>query len=653
MYELLEKIIKVLVIKRENPVINFTYFMDQLNSYYESNREQLQAKSAEEFRLSAIPVLKRMENEGTCTITYEASKIVSFQVHKYYRQLIMKYYKDLEERPDLPFPDLGSFDFTIDSSWIIPVNLKSSTTDVFDVKESESGKVLLVEFQEGINDVVLPPEIAYTLFFDNVLKKIHIFIQNQNNYAYIGRYLRKACQGNELAVKNMMESVLSGPPNFRKHIKAPEDFAFRFFSFMCNKVMKDIEDKNDKTASDIYTYQAMAMLRIYITSGRAKVQKEAQKKADYKDLASKVKKEPYTYTITDLYDIKDTRGQPYSSKYSRDFINEFVKKETTALENEDLPYLVRINIERNKDYYIQRDMLSRVFLKSVLSAGAEIRDRFFNEWKDLLMKFKKTREMDNEPAFNAELENIVRSDYKLLSALYSNPGLVYLANKSNNVNSQIKASVESCFKDPGKFKNIDAVLGLDRQDLLKQVKASLPITHAIPVIGRFLAAIVSIFRGRKSRSAGKSPGEYGMPADNVYQELSPPGSREYNIQAAGGRSAAGAAGYGDAIKALKKKYLRDNRDINLTLEELAEKWNPLFDREKRQDLVEDINSLIRDFIRSKKRLLIKFPPDEKRIKALTDDLLNKTSKIGIKKQDSFRKNVELYIIKLLDNIKSL
>ncbi len=84
---------------------------------------------------------------------------------------------------------------------------------------------------------------------------------------------------------------------------------------------------------------------------------------------------------------------------------------------------------------------------------------------------------------------------------------------------------------------------------------------------------------------------------------------------------------------------------------LSEKWNPLYDEQARANLVEDVNSLIRDFIRTKKKLFMKYPPDAKRISALAEDLVNKTSNVGIKKQEPYKRYVELYIIKLLENIK--
>ncbi len=69
------------------------------------------------------------------------------------------------------------------------------------IPDDEKGKVVLIQFPEGIADIVLPPEIVKNILFDVVLKKLHLYVRNQNNYAYIGRYLRKAIPGKDLAVK--------------------------------------------------------------------------------------------------------------------------------------------------------------------------------------------------------------------------------------------------------------------------------------------------------------------------------------------------------------------------------------------------------------------------------------------------------------------
>ena len=653
MNDIIEKIIKALIIKRRNPAINYTFFMDQLTSYYESNKDSIEARNLEDFRLAAIPMLKKMEHEGSCTINYESTRISSFQVHKYYRQLLLPAYKELEDRADLPFPDLKSLNFMIDSSWILVFDIKTDFLNSMKIPEEDKGKVVLIQFPEGISDIVFPPEILKSILFDVVLKKLHLYVRNQNNYAYIGRYLRKAIPGKELAVKKLMESILAGPGNFKNQILRPNDFSFKFFSFMCNKVIKDVLDKNDKTASDIYTCQSLFMLRAFTTYFRSLMQKENQKKTDYKELSNTVKKPPHLYSITEMYDLKDKSGRSYSTKYSRDFVNSFIKNETVVKEGEDLPYLVRIVPEKRKEYYIQRDMVPQVFLKKLIESGKDVHDQFFIKWTESLKNFSKTKEMLRDDIFNAALEECVKNDHKLLNALL-NPGLIYLANQSTTLNDNIKNSVAGCFGQNGKFKTLDNLLGIDRTELLKEVRINLPLTYSLPVIGKFLVMFGRLFSGRGKKKAPLQAAS-GEAAESAYQELRPPeamNNRPVVVAPPAAQSVRNNVNYAAAVRNLKKQFLgSESGNINLTLEELSEKWNPLYDEGARSNLVEDINSLIRDFIRTKKKLFIKYPPDAKRISALAEDLVNKTSNVGIKKQEPYKMYVELYIIKLLENIK--
>jgi len=654
MYETIEKIIKVLVVKRDNPVINYTFFTDQLNSYYESNKDQLDVKNVEEFRNLAIPILKRMETEELCTITYDGPSILSFHVHKYYRQLVMKHYKIIEERPEYPFPDQKALSFTVHADWLVSYNAQQNFMEAPELANNDKGKLLLITFGEVVSSIVVPPEIINTVLFDLVLKKIHLYIQNQNNYAYLSRYLKKAFENNESAVNSVMESMLSGPPGFRDHIRKPEDFSFKFFSYLCNKVLKDLSDKKDKTAPDVGIYQSMALLRAFITYGRAIVQKDAQKMSDMRDLSSKVKKAPFIFSTAEMWEMKDNAGNLYCKKYSNEFITEFINKATTRKSEEDLPPLVRVSADAKKEYYIDREMVSQVFLKTLIDVSKEIRKQYFNEWGQVLRKYKTNKEMQSDKIYNESLGITIKNDFKLLNALL-NPDLIYLANRLSSSNKNIKMSVDACFVEPGKFKSLDKLLHMDREELIKEIRATLPLHYSIPFIGRLIGIFISMLVRKKKSAAEKESGDQKTSVDgeDVFQEFgsSFDGSSRKNDSDKAGQPPQDLLG---SISSLRKKYLSSGKDENQTLDELVEKWNYMVDKIARKNLILDINSLIKDFLRGKKRLIIRYKTlDEKKVSVLADDLLRQMSNLNIKHKDAFRQYVILYMLKLLGNLKAL
>ena len=68
---------------------------------------------------------------------------------------------------------------------------------------------------------------------------------------------------------------------------------------------------------------------------------------------------------------------------------------------------------------------------------------------------------------------------------------------------------------------------------------------------------------------------------------------------------------GNSIQALVSQYLPEGKSIDAELRELAEKWNPLLATEQKKDLVEDVNSLVRDFLRPIRRSFVTRRPTKK------------------------------------------
>ena len=92
--------------------------------------------------------------------------------------------------------------------------------------------------------------------------------------------------------------------------------------------------------------------------------------------------------------------------------------------------------------------------------------------------------------------------------------------------------------------------------------------------------------------------------------------------------------------------------IDHTLGELAEKWNPLYDVAQKKNLVEDVNALVRDFLRPIRRSFLVRPPDLKRIHALAEQLSASKALAQIKKRDVLMRYIELYMIRCLQ-VKSV
>ncbi|MBN1685068.1 MAG: hypothetical protein JW852_00355, partial [Spirochaetales bacterium] len=77
------------------------------------------------------------------------------------------------------------------------------------------------------------------------------------------------------------------------------------------------------------------------------------------------------------------------------------------------------------------------------------------------------------------------------------------------------------------------------------------------------------------------------------------------------------------------------------------KWNPLFDPQAKANLVEDVNALVRDFLRKLKRGFLVRPPDAARIRNMAENLGANHAFDQIKNRDALQRYIELYMIGVL------
>ena len=105
--------------------------------------------------------------------------------------------------------------------------------------------------------------------------------------------------------------------------------------------------------------------------------------------------------------------------------------------------------------------------------------------------------------------------------------------------------------------------------------------------------------------------------------------------------------YRKAVHDLKLEFVGGEKTIPQSLKELMEKWNPLYDSQSRTNLVEDVNAMVRDYLRNIRRTSRGSPPDAGRIRSLADKLSANKSFDRIKRKDYFTRYIEVYMIKLL------
>jgi hypothetical protein len=208
---------------------------------------------------------------------------------------------------------------------------------------------------------------------------------------------------------------------------------------------------------------------------------------------------------------------------------------------------------------------------------------------------------------------------------------------------------------------MDELLRLERREILTQAKMSLPMWKTMPLINRLFGFLKKFLSGaqlrqsRKTRKPARAAERTTSPGTKVLgAEGEPPRTRPDRSEAvpsvSSGEPPASARARAlvlqKAMAGLKIQFV-GNASLEESMGELVEKWNPLYDPQAKANLVEDVNSLVRDFLRKLKRGFLVKPPDAARIANMADSLAANHAFDQIKNRDALQRYIELYMIKIL------
>jgi hypothetical protein len=573
---------------------------------------------------------------------------------------LVEEYKQLTIEPHRPFPRHDRAPAPLVESTLINADVKAQLGALLETSGPGMKGIVRLQFPEGVDELVVPRVSIGNDLIDAAVGKIGRYLQDGKNGAYAESKLASTMRGSELLVHSSIDDVTLRPKKAAAGVLTPTDFGFRFWTQLSNLVLQDLRAKNEKTDQDQGVCQSAYIIGYAVFHKKGAVQREKEWADDRKSLEAQVRKPPFVFGFQDLYNLKDDKGATFVAKHSRDFIHSFLKEKTTRSGEESLPAIVRVHAPvQKKEYFIQRDLVVPVYLKKLAETSEDLHRLYLDEWTAELRLDRMPPVAKSDAAFRRDVEIRVKQGYPLLTAM-SNGGMLYLAGEETNVSESARAELKKCFAVESILRPFDEILGLSRVELLKNARMYLPFWLTMPILSSILRLFRRMGAGRARAEEAELPA-VALAAKKVAGE--PPRGAP---AAAGAVGAAGQQGttqkaaldkenllrYRRTISSLMAQYVPKGGTIDGTLAELAEKWNPLYDKAQKKNLVEDVNALVRDFLRPVRRSFLVRPPDLKRVHALAEQLSASKSLAQIKKRDVLMRYIELYMIRCLQ-VKSI
>jgi hypothetical protein len=340
-----------------------------------------------------------------------------------------------------------------------------------------------------------------------------------------------------------------------------------------------------------------------------------------------------------------------------------------------LPDILRVKAPDDSQYYMARNRVIPVLLRRRKERSQELHAFYLNSWSDLLRSERSVASMKDDAAFERDVEEQLRKRDPLLMGLLSYTvvsSALQDESLSETARSQTMAVIDA--KAQG-MRSYAEIMSLERDQLYRDARLTLPVWQAVPFLYALVRLLRLLFGSRRSSAPTSRKGKKGATATpattgeafaaskTAQMRLAADdaeGSRAENAAGSGAdeenrlgsdseaaRSRDAGVQYRKAVRELQQEYTGPNRTVDATLDELIERWNPLIDPKAKKDLVEDVNALVRDFLRRMKTGFKSHPPDRRRIENLATNLCEKDALQKIRRREPLQRYVELYMLKVL------
>ena len=178
---------------------------------------------------------------------------------------------------------------------------------------------------------------------------------------------------------------------------------------------------------------------------------------------------------------------------------------------------------------------------------------------------------------------------------------------------------------------------LNKQELLTDARILLPFWYSIPII----SAIISFFRRpREKKLTKQKTTKQVVNRQTDDKETSTKNTKESK-----------KTELKNAASKLEKTLIPEGSTLQEELEVQLEKWNRNLDSTAKQNLTDDVNSLIRDYLRRIFRTLQGSTFSLARIENLSTALVDTPNLMKIKNRDALLVYTQLYILFLIKNMK--
>lgn len=627
-------LLKHLASKQKTPFIIYKEFCDYMKRYAQHNVEELPelvsylGSPEQTIDKELTPYI---ESKRVVILDEDSPKKTIF-VTSFFNTKFAERYKEIQGNAAIPFPTVLDFPKQAPLEILDKQNSQDVIFALLSNQDKNDKKIYSIILPNNITPVIFPGNVPVQILVDAAMEKIRRMLKKEEYHDYYLKKLRISNPGKELSSKNFFTEFITKPDVALRSLESAGD-SFYFWNQLCYFIKQDYEKVKDFTQEDINVLQSVHIAEIVVSFYKNEAQQNLQRETAIKTLQSCLTKPPYYFSMDTILKFTDTKGIPLYGQYTEKDLKAFLQKETTESTNNELPALLVLKTDDDSRYFIYKNNVIPLILRLASDAHTDINEKLTKDWFKKLQNFEKLPEMNEEKAFNDRLEDELRLESPVLYSLLTSNFLPIL-----NIEFQQNsiAGAQGSIFEGDELISYAGILQLNRIEILENAKILLPIWYTIPIISWLIALFTKkSTKKKKTQNKSKKIVKNAEEETNETVKQKPISKKDELIKAA---------------KKIETSFVPEGSTIEAELVTYKKQWNKMISKEANNNLTEDVNALIRDYMRKVLRTLPSKSFTADRITELATTLVNTPSMKKITERNAILQYTQLYMIYIVKNM---
>ncbi len=563
----------------------------------------------------------------------QTGEIVKVVCVRYFEEKLRKIYADMEENNSIPFPDPDAFGVPCPAALIQKIDVKTEFVRLLEGNLAVTRPILQLQFKEFDHPMLVFKDMLDYELIKFCVEKIQYFFKNENNYEYMASKLNTTLLNEQSGVALMLSMIVKKPAEAVESIRKTNTFTFKFWTVLASTIVKEFGARHATGAADFVFAQAAFLLGYYNVYCKGCFQKETAIEVCRTDLMKSLTKPPYLFTVAQIMEFKDSKENLLYKKVGRDMYESFIR-ELLADSGENPPQLMTVKNAHQQEVFILYKTVPLYLEENLKIIRQDMYETLRRKWINDLERCEWLPEMEDDQAFESLMKKYLIDHYADFYALL-NYHLLKQIQKYPGMGDKQKAIIMLYIDEINhQILPLFRLFGINRRSLFSDARVMVAAWKSNKVLRFLVLFFKQLFMTGAARKAMKEDRKRKKnKSQKEFQKISDNGALN------------------ESVSLLKEHFLAPGMTVEAGLENLIDRWNPLIDAVAKRNLVEDVNSFIRDYVRKLKRSFITNPPNRERVENIAESLSNTQAFDAIKEKEALRQYMALYIIKLLSEIR--